>query len=372
MASNTPYVLKWGIISTGWIAQQFVKDLLEDPATRNVTDVAHKIVAVGSRSVESAQKFVSEYAPKEKDIKTYGTYTDVFADPDVNAVYIGTPHTLHYENALEALNAGKHVLCEKATTSNAAELKALLALAKEKKLFFMEALWTRFHPLTLELKRIAEEGTLGNPVVMHADLSADFFIDTLPHTHRMLDPKLGGGALLDLGPYPLFWAMLSLYEHPANKGARPTSVTGSIVKTPLTGVDASTSFTVNFTSHLRAQAVLSCSMTVPAAPFGATIRYERGVIVVKPPIFRPPAFTVQYFDKPGGDVVREETRTFKYVGGGWHFEADEVARCLRDGRLESESWGHEKSIIVMEIFDEVRRQGKYVLPEGVEKIDRIQ
>lgn len=90
---------------------------------------------------------------------------------------LGTPHTLHYENALDALNAGKHVLCEKATTSNTAELKALLQLAKEKKLFFMEALWTRFHPLTLELKRIAEEGALGDPVVAHADLSADFHIE---------------------------------------------------------------------------------------------------------------------------------------------------------------------------------------------------
>ena len=91
---------------------------------------------------------------------------------------IGTPHTFHYENALDALNAGKHVLCEKATTSNATELKALLKLAKEKKLFFMEALWTRFHPLTLELKRIAEEGTLGDPVVLHADLSADFHTES--------------------------------------------------------------------------------------------------------------------------------------------------------------------------------------------------
>lgn len=118
------------------------------------------------------------------------------ADPE--ATVVGTPHTLHYENALEALNAGKHVLCEKATTSNAAELKALLKLAKEKKLFFMEALWTRFHPLTLELKRIAEEGALGDPVVVHADLSFDFHLENLPLTHRMLDPKLGGGALLDL------------------------------------------------------------------------------------------------------------------------------------------------------------------------------
>ena len=91
---------------------------------------------------------------------------------------LGTPHTLHYENARDALNAGKHVLCEKATTSNAAELKDLLKLAREKKLFFMEALWTRFHPLTLELKRVAEEGSLGDPVVVHADLSADFHTES--------------------------------------------------------------------------------------------------------------------------------------------------------------------------------------------------
>ncbi|KAJ8494332.1 hypothetical protein ONZ51_g2414 [Trametes cubensis] len=370
--SSQPFVLKWGIISTGRIAMEFVKDLLVDPKTRNTTDVAHKIVAVGSRSVESAQKFISEYAPNEEGIKAYSTYAEVYADPNVEAVYIGTPHTLHYENALAALEAGKHVLCEKATTSNAAELKALLKLAKEKKLFFMEALWTRFHPLTLELKRIAEEGTLGDPVVLHADLSADFHIENLPLTHRMLDPKLGGGALLDLGPYPLFWAMLALYEHPSNKNARPSSITGSIIKTPITGVDASTSFTLNFTEHLRAQAILSCSMTVPSAHFGATIRYKNGNVLVKAPIYRPPAFTVQYYDKPGGDVVREETKAFKYVGGGWHYEADEVARCIRDGKLESDLWGHEKSIIMMEVFDEVRRQGQYVLPEGVEKVERVQ
>ncbi|KAI0641950.1 NAD-P-binding protein [Trametes meyenii] len=372
MVANQPFVLRWGIISTGWIAQQFVKDLLEDPKTRDVTDVAHKIAAVGSRTVESAQKFIAEYAPKEKDIKTYGTYDEVYNDPNVDAVYIGTPHTLHYENALDALNAGKHVLCEKATTSNATELKALLKLAKEKKLFFMEALWTRFHPLTLELKRIAEEGALGDPVVLHADLSMDFHIEDLPLTHRIIDPKLGGGALLDLGPYPLFWAMLALYEHPSNKNARPTSVTGSIIKTPITGADSSTSFTLNFTEHLQAQAILSCSITVLEPAFGATIRYKKGNILVKPPIYRSPSFTVQYFDKPGGEIVREETKKFKYVGGGWHFEADEVARCLRDGKTESDTWNHEKSVIVMEIFDEVRRQGKYTLPEGVEKIGRVQ
>ncbi|KAI8996576.1 NAD-P-binding protein [Trametes punicea] len=365
-STQPPFILRWGIISTGRIAMDFVKDLLVDPKTRGTADVAHKVVAVGSRSVESAHKFIAAYAPKEEGIKAYGAYAEVYADPDVDAVYIGTPHTLHYENALAALQAGKHVLCEKATTSNAAELKALLKLAKEKKLFFMEALWTRFHPLTLELKRIAEEGTLGDPVVVHADLSSDFHIEDIPLTHRIIDPRLGGGALLDLT------AMLALYEHPSNKNARPTSITGSILKTPITGVDACTSFTLNFTEHLQAQAILSCSITVPAGHFGATIRYKNGNIIVKPPIFCSPAFIVQYYDKPGGRIVREETKLFNYVGGGWHYEADEVARCIKDGKLESDLWGHEKSLVMMEVFDEVRRQGKYVLPEGVEKVGRVQ
>ena len=146
--------------------------------------------------------------------------------------------------------------------------------------------------------------------------------------------------------------MLGLYEHPSNKNARPTSVTGSMVKSKITDVDACTSWTVNFTEHLQAQAILSCSMTTEAAPFGATIRYKKGIITIKPPIFRSPSFTVQYFDEQG-DVVREETKTFKYVGGGWYYEADEVARCVRDGKLESDLWGHEKSIIMMDTFDKV-------------------
>ncbi|KAJ3531778.1 hypothetical protein NM688_g7524 [Phlebia brevispora] len=369
MAAAAPFVLKWGVIATGYISSCFTKDLLADPKERGTTDVAHKIIAVGSRSVESAQKFIEEHAGKNSEIKAYGTYTEVYADPDVTAVYIGTPHTLHYENAKAALLAGKHVLCEKATTSNAAELRDLLALAKEEKLFFMEAMWTRFQPIAKEVKRVAEEGSLGLPVVLHADLSADFDIENKPKTHRMLDPKLGGGALLDLGPYPMIWAVLALYEHPANKKALPTTVTGSIVKTPLTGVDMNTSWTINFTETLKAQAILSASMTIPANKTGVIIRYRNGNILIQSPIYRPLSFTVQYFDKPGsGNVVREETKTFSHTGGGWYYEADEVARCIRDGKPESETWGHDKSCLLMDVFDQVRKQGGYEFPPGVEKV----
>ncbi|KAI0343246.1 NAD-P-binding protein [Trametopsis cervina] len=362
------YTLRWGIIATGWISKTFVLDLLADPKERDVSDVAHEVAAVGSRTIESAQKFIDAHALKT-NAKAYGSYEELYADSNVDAIYIGTPHTMHYENARDALRAGKHVLCEKATTSNAAELRALLAIAKEKNLFFMEAMWTRFQPLVKDIKQVAEEGSLGLPVVLHADLAGDFDIENIPKTHRILDPKLGGGALLDLGPYPMIWAVLGLYEHPANKGARPTSITGSILKTPLTGVDSSTTIVLNFTEHLQAQAILSCSITLPSHEPGVTIRYRNGNIKVPAPIYRPTSFTVEYFDKPGsGNVVRSETRTFRFSGGGWYYEADEVARSIKDGKTESEVWGHDKSLLLMDVFDAVRKQGGYELPEGVEKV----
>ena len=144
-----------------------------------------------------------------------------------------------------------------------------------------------------------------------------------------------------------------------------------MLKTPLTGVDASTSFTLNFSSPggMQAQAILSDSITLPATNPGVTIRYRNGNILIAPPIYSPRSFTVQYFDKPGsGTIKREETKHFEYVGRGWHFQADEVARCVRDGKLESSVWTHEKSLLEMEIFDEVRKQGNYVFPAGVERV----
>lgn len=376
MTSTQPFVLRWGIISTGNIARSFVHDLLVDPKTRGVYDVVHKVTAVGSRSLAAAEDFVHKYANGDESIKAYGSYAEVYTDEDVDAIYIGTPHTCHYENALDAIKATKHVLCEKPVTSSAAELRSLLAAAKEQGVFFMEALWTRFQPLAKEVKKIAESGVLGEPVALQADLSLDFKLHELPKTHRILDPYLGGGALLDLGPYPLIWALLALYEHPSNKKLKPSQITGAMLKTPLTGVDRSTSFTVTFApissstaNTLAAQAVLSCNINAAAYQTGVVMRYERGIIVIHAPIYCPRSFTVQYFEEGNPKfVVKEETRRFEYVGNGMHFEADEVARCVKDGRVESELWGHDKSLLEMEIFDEVRRQGDYKFPPGVEKV----
>jgi hypothetical protein len=148
---------------------------------------------------------------------------------------------------------------------------------------------------------------------------------------------------------------LALFENPANNSAAPTNVLGTILNTPLTPVDSSTVFSLTFSgSKLAAQAALSTSITLNSLDPGVTIRFERGTILISPPIYCPKEFKVQYLGK-NGKIEKEERRVFEYVGGGLHFEADEVARCIRDGKKESALWGHEKSLLEMSIFDEVRR-----------------
>ena len=257
-------------------------------------------------------------------------------------------------------------------TCNAAELRSLIAVAKENGVFFMEAMWTRFQPVARAIRTLIDEGSLGRPVVVDADLSADFDIDSeclisnitltgltylvvdLPLTHRMMDPKLGGGAILDLGPYPLIWAILALYEDSANNKQVEPGIVASIIKTRQTGVDMNTSFTLTFPT-IPAQARLSCSMNVPGRSPAAIIRFRAGTIEIPGPPYAPKSYTVRYFDKKNGDkVIKEETHNVDWVGGGWHWQADEVARCIKDGKLQSSLWGHDKTTLEMTIFDEVR------------------
>lgn len=300
-------------------------------------------------------------------------------------------------------------------TLNAAELQSLLALATENGVFFMEAMWTRFLPLARAFKAVLEEGKLGPPISLHADLSRDFDIESASVAWPLLSQygsslnvqtsrRTIGFWILDLGaerylicmshlmpqvvsdlmlpsrnsgPYPMVWvslpwslplwrkavdvmpsitkAVMAMYEHPDNKGEAPGHIAASMLKTPITGVDATTTFVLTFNNTLQAQAVLSCSIALPTPRPAGLVRFRNGNIEIQAPIYRPGAFTVEYFDKPGsGNVVNSETKEFSYIEGGWHFQADEVARCIRDGKLESSEWGHDKSLLVMKVFDEVR------------------
>lgn len=148
---------------------------------------------------------------------------------------------------------------------------------------------------------------------------------------------------------------MTMYEHPENDGEEPGHIAASMLKTSITGVDATTAFILTFNKTLQAQAILSCSITLPTQQQGGIVRFRNGNIIIHSPLYRPSSFTVEYFDKPGsGKVVNSETKEFSYIGRGLHFQADEVARCIRDGKSESSEWGHDKSLLEMKVFDEVR------------------
>lgn len=196
-----------------------------------MTDVKHQVVAVGSRSAESAAKFVDSVWSKagvtegKDEVKQYGSYDELFRDSvrpsllplscsrgphadlrllppqDVDCVYVGSPHSHHYAHVHAALSAGKNVLCEKSLTVNAPQAAALIQLARDKNLFFMEAVWTRFQPYSYKLQEVVRSGAIGDVVAVQAELCADFTSQS--DEHRLRNPYLAGGALLDLGVRPL-------------------------------------------------------------------------------------------------------------------------------------------------------------------------
>jgi predicted dehydrogenase len=155
------YTAKWGIMATGGIASMFCKDMLKDPSLRDTTGVSHRIVAVASSTSSSRAADFIKSIEGPSDAKTYGSYPELVADPDVEIVYVATPHGHHFQNVMLALEAGKHVLCEKAFTVTASQTKKLVETARAKNLFLMEAVWTRFFPLSIKIRELITSGAIG-------------------------------------------------------------------------------------------------------------------------------------------------------------------------------------------------------------------
>ncbi|KAH7335364.1 hypothetical protein B0J17DRAFT_669853 [Rhizoctonia solani] len=359
MSGSTKFTLRWGILATGGIAEAFAKDLLTDPAARDTHDVAHKIVAVGSSSsVDKSKEFITKVGA-DSSVIACGSYEELVKIKEVDIIYIATPHSHHYENALLALEAGKHVLCEKAFTVNARQAAHLAKVAESKKLYLMEAVWTRFFPISKEIQRlIHEEKVLGDIRRVFADLSMVFKRDA---NSRLYSPDLAGGALLDLGIYPFTWAFMTLYDHPDNQKTKP-NVTASILKSQLTPVDETTSVTLTF-SKLHATAHVTCSMTSKTLnPYCVTIQGEKGELQVSPAPYRPEQFVLSLHDQ------EPKTYGYKIPGQGLFWEADECARQIRDGKLQSDRFSLKDSVAFMEVLDEVRRQGGLSYPEKIEGV----
>ncbi|WVR04223.1 hypothetical protein IAU60_001223 [Kwoniella sp. DSM 27419] len=335
------HTLRWGIIATGKISHQFAKDLLVDPSSRQVSDVVHKITAVGSRSKESAQKFIDELnGATESDSWSWGvknggldgakahTYEDLYQDPD-------------------ALLAGKHVLCEKPFTIDIEELDDLIAIAKDKNLFLMEAVWTRFHPIAYAVEEVINSGKLGKPKRFSADFSMDFGMDG----DRMLDPALGGGSLLDMGPYPAVWAMLMVHRNPHNKDKNPKVVSSFQTVYPRTGVDINSRWVVEW-EGLCQGALLTDLDSAGLREGTAALQCEEGDL---PETFH----IVPRPDRYLAGVKEKTTHHIPVAAGnsGMSYEADEVARCVRDGKIQSDRMPWDESKVTQLWFDHVRKNG---------------
>ena len=313
-------VLRWGIIGTGGIARTFARDV----ALTGVGVVA----AVGSRTPSSADAFASEHSIAS----SYGSYEQLVNDSDVDVVYVATPHPMHYDNASLALEHGKPVLVEKAFTMSSDEARRLVANAREKRLFLMEAMWTRCLPNMIEIRAVIARGELGRIVSVEADHGQWFATDP---EFRLFNPALGGGAMLDLGVYPVSFASMVL-------GA-PSRV-AALTQPAFTGVDGSVAMVFGYESG--AQAVLSCTSGAKT-PTRASISGTDARIEIGGSFYAPGPFTLM---ARNGD---ERTFEFTSVGRGLHYEAAEVARCIEEGLLESPMMPLDETISIMETMERV-------------------
>jgi predicted dehydrogenase len=209
MASPTLPTLRWGIIATGAISTAFVKDLI---LTRPDAKAHHLITVIGSSSREKGDAFVKEHLPNITPSPTvYEGYAGVCTDSNVDIVYIGTPNSFHKQNCIDAINARKHVLCEKAFALNAGEAREVFDLAEKEGVFIMEGMWTRFFPLTLRLQHLIHgEKVIGDVLRVFADFSRNHELEGKGMESRLKNPALGAGSLLNLGVYSLTWALLVL------------------------------------------------------------------------------------------------------------------------------------------------------------------
>jgi predicted dehydrogenase len=309
--------LRIGFIGTGRIAAAVAEDLA-------LTD-SSRIVAVGSRQIETAERFADRF-----DIPTrHASYEALVADPEVDLVYITTPHPMHHPNVRLALEAGKPVLVEKPFTMNAVEARDLVELARDKGLFLMEAMWTRFLPHVIEIRRLLAADAIGEVINFTGDHGQAIAPDP---THRIYAPELGGSALLDLGIYPVSFASMLL--------GTPERVLS--VSTPaFTGVDGQTSMLFSYASG--AQALLSCTL-FSKSPTRGVILGTKGRIEIDSEFYRPTSFTL---------VTADATSRYDEPHEGWglRHQLDEVVRCLSDGLLESPLMPLDESVSIMETVD---------------------
>ena len=319
--------IHWGIIGIGRIAEKFATDL--------ATVENAKLTAVASSSIERAEafktKFNADYA--------FDSYEAIFEAPELDAIYIATPHTLHHYCATLCLKNKKAVLCEKPFAMNEEEVKEMISLAKENDTFLMEALWTRFLPSTKKVLEIIQSGAVGE--IKH--LQADFgFIPPFLPQRRVLNPAFGGGAFLDIGIYPAFLSLLIL--------GYPSQILSFSTSGP-TGVDETTSFIYKYDDSATAN--LSCT-------FGANTNTEAFIFGTKGKIHIARKFHESKEIHLVPDEGEAQTFQFPRETFGYDYEIREVNDCLIQGRKQSELWSLKDSQRLIHLLDTTRKKAGIV------------
>ena len=310
--------VRWGILATGKIARTFTEDLLR------LDD--HAVVAVGSRAMSSARAFADRYGIE----RAHGSYEALAADGEVDVVYVATPHSEHFPAARLCLLSGRAVLVEKPFTVTADEASELAELAARRGLFAMEAMWTRFNPLIRQIRELVSEGGIGQVMMIQAGFCERVEFDA---QDRMWNPGLAGGALLDLGVYPISLGSM-LQGEPEEIRALTSRAT--------TGVDANTAIICRYPAG--AIGLFQCGLWAES-PVTAAITGTEGYITIADPFYRPQSFTVhRRFKGP-------QTYTITLEGHGYTYQAAEVARCLRAGLTESPLMPLAETVAIMRTLD---------------------
>lgn len=320
---------RWGILGPGRIAHNFAKGL-------KVIDDA-SLYAVASSKIERAQEFANEYG----GAKTYNSYEALVNDPEVDGVYIATPHRFHFENIMLCLNAGKPVLCEKPLTVNAGETKKLIETSKKNKIFLMEALWTRYLPIYGVIRQWLDEKAIGELSLMVGTFG---FNAPKDKDDRWQNPELAGGTLLDMGIYPIAvsqWVM----------GAQPKSFV-SMAHLGKTGVDELTTVLLKYENDVISQ-FHSTFLSNNVNDF--LIYGSKGYIRIHP----------AFWGSTKASLVTDEqelTVSRSLRAGGFEYQTEEAMRCIRAGLLESPGMSHADTLANMELMDSIRAEIRLKYP----------
>jgi predicted dehydrogenase len=316
--------IRWGILGAGKIAKKFASDL------RLVKDA--ELIAIGSRNIDTAQVFARDYPAKY----LHGGYDALVNNPEVDIIYVATPHNFHYEHTMLCLQKGKAVLCEKPFAINAREVSAMIKLAKEKNVFLMEALWTKFLPHFIKVKELIASGQIGD---IKSVLVKFGFKPTEPIAPRIFDPALAGGTMLDIGIYNVFMALSIL--------GKPTEI--EAVMTPAsTGIDEQCAVTFRYWNGAMAQLFSSFASNIATE---ADIHGSNGRLRLAHRFYAPDT-TIEYY--PGWIDSKEIIPVEKEAGWGYQYQIRHVCDCLRSGLTESPVMAFNDTMLLIETLDAIR------------------